>query len=51
MKSFLTFDTVKSGWSIIYIDRFQAFLSLNNNFVLANSADPVERPHYAKVPV
>ena len=48
-------DTVKSGWSILYIEALQVllfkksivFISLKICFVLANSADPDERPHYA----
>ena len=48
------FDTVKSGWSIVYIEGFQViisknimFLSLKIDFVIANSADPNEMPPYA----
>ena len=47
-------DTVKSGWSIVYIEgvtgnTFQniVFHSLKNDFVLANSVDPDEMSHYA----
>ena len=43
----IKFDTVKSEWPIIYIERSQVisfesngFLSLKIPFVLANSADP-----------
>ena len=54
--------TVKSGWSIVYIEGSQviiskniAFLSLTIDFVLADSADPDEMPHYvhcfSKVPI
>ena len=46
----IKFDTVKSRWSIVYIEGLQViinFLSLKINFVLANSADPDEIPHYA----
>ena len=50
----IKFDTVKSGWSIVYIEGSQViisknieFLSLKIDFVLANSADPDEMPHYA----
>ena len=46
--------TYKSGWSIAYIEGSQfifpkniEFLFLKINFVLANSADPDEMPHYA----
>ena len=49
----LQFDTVKSGWSIVYIEGSQViisknilFFSLKVDFVLANSADPDEMPHY-----
>ena len=54
------FDTVQSGWSIVYIEgvtgyNFQKiFLSLKIVFVLTNSADPDKMSHYslfAKVPV
>ena len=47
MEFSVKFDTVKSGWSITYIEGSQvmcskhiAFLSLKTNFVQANSADP-----------
>ena len=46
--------TIESGWPIVYIEVSQAtifkkilFHSLKINFVLANSADPDEMPHYA----
>ena len=49
----ITFDTFKSGWAIVYIEGSQhnfpnnsIFLSLKIVFVLANSADPDEMPHY-----
>ena len=46
------FDTVKSGWSIVYMEGIQVIiifffivlLSLKIDLVLANSADPVEMP-------
>ena len=52
------FDTVKSGWSIVYIKGLhviistkktthKTFLHLDIDFVLANSADPDEMPPYA----
>ena len=48
----IKFDTVKSGWSIVYtegsqviIEKKNVFLSLKIDFVLANSADPDEMPH------
>ena len=41
----LSTPSVKSGWFIVYIEGFQMlfilFLSLKNDFVIANSADPV----------
>ena len=49
----IKFDTVESGWSIVYIEGSQViifiivFLSLKINFVLAKSADPDEMLHYA----
>ena len=50
----IKFDTVKSGWSIIYIEGPQViistkivFLSLKIYFVLANSVDPDEMLQYA----
>ena len=44
----IKFDTVKSGWFIVYIEGSQiTLLSLKINFVLANGADPDEMPHYA----
>ena len=46
--------TIKSGWSIVYIEASQvenfkniAFLSLKIDFVSANSAEPDEMQHYA----
>ena len=46
MKFSIEFDTVKSGWSIVYIkviiSKNIVFLSLYMDFVLANSADPEE---------
>ena len=45
--------SIKSGWSILYIERLQIiiseniiFLSLKIDFVYANSADPDEMPHF-----
>ena len=53
MKFPIKFDTVKSGWSIVYIEgshalvsKLNVFLYLKIDFVLANSADPDEMPHY-----
>ena len=49
----ITFDTVKSGWSILYIEGSQVIISIQKNlslkidFALANSADPDEMLHYA----
>ena len=48
-------QTNKSGWSIIYNEGSQViispknivFLSLKIGFIIANSADPDEMPHYA----
>ena len=47
----IKFDTVKSGWSIVYIEGLQVniihvFHSLKIDFALANSADPGEMQHY-----
>ena len=47
------FDTVKLGWSIVYIEGSQVIISKNIlflfsltlNFVLANSEDPDEMLH------
>ena len=48
------FDTVKSGWSIVYIEgshiiisKKNIFLSLKINFALSNSVNPDEMPHHA----
>ena len=46
------FDTARSGWSVIYIKWLQVIISKNIvflkiNYVLANSADPDEKQHYA----
>ena len=49
----IKFDTAKSGWSIVHIEGSQViiskniiFLSLKIDFVIANSVDPDEMPHY-----
>ena len=49
---FRKFDTVKSGWSVVYIEGSKAiiskkiiFLSVKINSVLTNSADPDEMQH------
>ena len=54
MDSPIKFGTVKSGWSIIYIEgsrvmlsKYIIFLSLKIDFDLANSVDPGEIAHYA----
>ena len=48
----LKFDTVKSGWSIVYFEESKViiskniiFLSLKVDLVLANNADPDQMPH------
>ena len=53
MKFSIKYDTVKSGWSIVFIKGSQVttfkkkiFLTLKINFVLANSAEPDEMTHY-----
>ena len=56
MEFSITPHIIKSGWSVVYIVGSQVtiseiyctyvFLSLKINFVLANSADPDEMPHY-----
>ena len=50
----IKFNTIKSGWSIVYIEANKViitknidFLSLKINFVLANSVHPDEMPQYA----
>ena len=55
MEFSLKFDTVKSGWSIVYTEGSQVIISKNIififlkiNFVMANSADPDEMPHLGK---
>ena len=52
----IKFDTVKSGWSIVYtegsqiiISKIIIFLSLKIDFGLANNADPDEMMHYARL--
>ena len=47
MKFAIKFNTVTSGWSIVYIEGLQVMIKktklfLKINFVLANSADPDE---------
>ena len=52
MEFSLKFDTFKSVWSIIYIERVVSSYNLQDNIVrrilskLANNADPDEMPHY-----
>ena len=54
MEFSIKLHTIKSGWLIIYTEGLQVkiskkkivFLSLKVYFVLANSADPDEMPHY-----
>ena len=53
MEFSIRFDTVRSGWSIVYIEGPQViiskkivFLSLKIDFILANSADRDEMPKY-----
>ena len=53
MKFSIKLHAIKSGWSIVYIEGSQVmvsqnivFLSLNIDFVLANSADSDEMPHF-----
>ena len=51
MKFPFNFETVKSRWSIIYIEGSQVIISKNMiflmDFVLAKSEDPDEMPHDA----
>ena len=52
MEFSIKFDTVKSGWSIIYIEESQVKIKTNFVFLslkigLANSADPDEMLHDA----
>ena len=57
MEFSLLLNTIKSGWSIVYIEGSQVtgycfqknslFLLLKINFVKLNSADPYEMPHHA----
>ena len=54
MEFSIKFDTVKSGWSSVYIEGSQViistkivFLSLKIDFVLANSVNPDEMLHIA----
>ena len=58
MEFSIKFDTVKSGWSIVYFEGSQViiskhivFLSLKIDFVCANSADPDEILPYAAFPL
>ena len=46
-------DTVKLGWSIVFIKGFlkNFFLSLKIDFVLVSSANPDEMPHYGLIRV
>ena len=55
MKLSIKLHAIKSGWSIVYMEGLQFMISKKNfvfhslkiDFVLANSADPDEMPHYA----
>ena len=57
MDSSLWIDTINLGWSIIYTEGLQAIVSKQYRnsfseeklivFILANSEDPDEMPHYA----
>ena len=53
MEFSIKLDTVKSGWSMLYIEGSQViiskieFISPKVDFVLENSADPDEMPPYA----
>ena len=49
MEFSIKFDTVKSGWSIIYIEGLHLIIKKKYmiDFVLANSADPDEMLPYA----
>ena len=56
MKFSIKFDTVKSGWTIVYMERLQVifskniqFLSLKIDSVLANSAETDEMPQYGGI--
>ena len=47
-------DTVKAGWSIVFIEGFLKktfFLSLKTDFALVSSANPDEMPHYGLIRV
>ena len=53
MEFTIKLDTVKSEWSIVYIEGSRVIiskkcyiLSLKMDFVVANCADPDEMPHY-----
>ena len=53
MEFSIKFDTVKSGWSIIYsewslvsISKINGISISEDQFFLVNSADPDEMPHY-----
>ena len=54
MEFSIKFDTVKSGWSIVYFEGLQVsitkkfrILSLKIDLVLENHADPYKMPPYA----
>ena len=59
MEFSIRFDTVRSRWSIVYVEGPQDIISKKycisfslDAFVLANSVSPDEIPHHAaKVPV
>ena len=51
MEFSIKFNTVKSGWYVLrdqrlYLQKSVVFLIMKINFVLANSADPDEMPHF-----
>ena len=47
MDSFVWFDTMNLGWSIVYIEGSQVIISLKIAFVIGNSVDPDEMLLYA----
>ena len=55
MEFSITLHTIKSGWSIVYIEgsrqviiskEILCFFFLKNHFISANSVDPDEMPHF-----
>ena len=48
MEFSITFGTVKSGWSIVYIEGSQVLISQKQKYCISFSEDPDGIPHHAE---